>query len=247
MALRNDAFSNAFGDDWRHGDDAEAILKHTFLSALNECGVFPAESAYHEFADVFVTLLDKGFLIAEGDEYTGIHLRLNLNKKNSIISSILDDFDQFRRVTALGPDSFLRAVRKAALELGFPVADPWKNDSKSQVLPRETDGDWIIPNTDMVLTQEAHKAEIEEAQSRIEEISEIIRSNNELGHELGDERSIIISELGQANEALSKSRVRLASVLGWLKSGLKFIAERLASTTIGEAAKALWAFLTGLA
>lgn len=78
------------------------------------------------------------------------------------------------------------------------------------------------------------------ASSTIDELSESLSTDNEVGSALGDDRSAAQAELAAAKLLLSADRVRVKTLLRLLSSTLRWLAERAAGSVVGEASKSLW-------
>lgn len=120
----------------------------------------------------------------------------------------------------------------------YQLGDDWL---QNQTLP--IDG---VPASNRIVNRGHNSHEISVIESQLDEISEALRSNNELSDSLGEEKDLIQSEI-EASKILVKSpNFRLGRLISLLMPALKFLAEKFASGAVGETAKLLITLLLGL-
>ena len=91
-----------------------------------------------------------------------------------------------------------------------------------------------IPASDRVVTRGDNQKAFEELEAGVLELREVIKSDNKIGNELGDERDQLDHDLGVAEAEVKRDRFRLASLFGWLMPVLRFLGKRFAGTSVDE-------------
>jgi len=96
-----------------------------------------------------------------------------------------------------------------------------------------------VPAADRIVLRTDNYETLNEVEKSLDLISQELRTDNEVGAEIGDLREVLELEVAVAKEVIEKSRFRLSSLLGWLMPALRFLIEKFSASAIGETAKHL--------
>ena len=113
-------------------------------------------------------------------------------------------------------------------------------------LERQTLGIGDIPASNRIVTRSDNQKEMEEIDNEVSLIQQELNENNEVGDDLGEDKSLIKVELEAAQVITKHNRFRVSSILNLILPALRYLADKFGSAAIGESAKRLIALLLGL-
>jgi hypothetical protein len=103
-----------------------------------------------------------------------------------------------------------------------------------------------IPASDRIVSRSDNQVALNEVNGWLDNIIEILKTDNVIGDVLGVDRDLILSEANASKEMLKSSRFRLARLVQLLLPALKFLSEKFSGAAIGEAAKHLISLIVAL-
>ena len=103
-----------------------------------------------------------------------------------------------------------------------------------------------VPASDRIVSRSHNQATLEKAEEQLEVIVESLKSDNEVGDSLGDEKELILSEAMASKELVKSKSFRLSKLIQLVLPSLRYLAEKFGAAAIGEAAKNLITLLKEL-
>ncbi len=237
-------FDQSFPKQWVQFEMAHAYLCAQFDNIFGDLGFKVPPTAEEKLVAVDCLLNSKAF-DQEGDQYTGVWVKFLPKRKDEFINEWVAASPEAQRLRKLGEDARVNAILRSAKELGWALEDSEKLASGAFTTSVSSDP-LQIPASDRIVSRNDNQDEYEQIENVIEEIRDLVRTDNEIGSALADGRELISSELEIANEVTKRGKFRVSSLLGWLSPALRFLADKFAGGAIGEAAKRLLDLLIGL-
>lgn len=103
-----------------------------------------------------------------------------------------------------------------------------------------------VPASDRVVLATDNQKSISDITQSLDQIEQLVISDNEIGSELGDDREILQGEVAATKTLINRPRFRLQKVLQLIIPTLKYLAEKFSGASIGEVAKHLIKLLLDL-
>ena len=171
--LLTEEFSAQVKGRWIEQTELEAILKNTMRQVFIGQG-FEVGSVFDELVVENIDwLVEKRAVATEGDNYTGVHYKFNINKSAESIGAFLGVHEVANRIKALGPEALRRALSRMADEENWKVFLPDSPESTSFVSP-------IIPASDRLVEIDHNSSNYRDLVELTEVADEAIRSSNSI-------------------------------------------------------------------
>ena len=240
-------FDEAAAGRWLPVDEMYAHFRQAMKRCFKNRG-YDVGHRYQDVVEFYINeMLNRGFIIKEGDEFTGEYLRFSPNTKDTFVKNALDAHDVAKRISRLGEAALDRALAALAASEGFsPVDDSGiAPQTQDDIDPDEVLSGLqnLVPGSDRVVSRKDNLQKVQSVEEELRSLRSTLQQDNVVGSEIGDEREVIDLELEIAEQVVQRPRFRLKSLLAWLLPALRYLSEKFAGGAIAETAKRLIALL----
>lgn len=242
-------FDTMFGSDWVDSSQLDSILMSTCDSAFAAFGVNASGRYTDQAMEVLKVLLESNAIVQDGDEYSGFWFKLRPPVKYKVLSPKHEERPVSQRIKRLGEPALERAILRIAQEDGLEAINGFTPGGEYlDFIERSKIEDIRVPASDRIILRSDNQDLADQAVSLLDEIAANLESNsNEVGDKFGDDREVALSEVNFLRKMASQSRIRVTLLINYAKQSLTWIAEKAASTAVGDlASRALSAFFEWL-
>lgn len=230
--LQDGNFDAEFGGRWITEEDFMEIVTQISGKAFAPYGI-DARGRYKEESASLILEIQKGSgLLRRGDEYVGQWYKLDVKKKDEVISSLQTANPAKSLLDAIGEEALARALRRVADEDGLPEFSD--DDSILSIDDRTYEPLEIeIPASDRVVR--LNDNQVSELDKPLEQIINLVEKENSIAGEEGL-RELTLGRLKAGRELLRAAIFSVQSFQLTLIVGLQMLVEKYKKHAIGAAA-----------
>lgn len=211
-------------------------------------------------------LVDGELTTVDDDEFAGRFFKIDASSLDILSKRARDQevdiYEKMREGEIVSPEDltgsayykeFFFFENNPVIRKYIEFGDAWLSKAIDKISSSSLDEGIVVPGdselnqiASRVVQVDQNSAEVTVVVSALDEVTDAVISNNEIGDILGDDKSAAVAELKAARVLLTADRVRIKPLLRLLGGTLKWLSEKAAGTAVGEAAKHLWKLLYGL-